>query len=73
MKSHAVPAVDGFTPEQQFFVSGGQAAGHSMTLEAQRELVSHDPHSVPKFRVIGPLSNSPQFQQAFSRNAAAAM
>ena len=73
MQIHPVPAVDGFTPEQQFFISWGQAAGHAMRLEAQRELVSNDPHPVPKFRVIGPLSNSPDFQQAFSCKAAAPM
>jgi putative endopeptidase len=66
MQTHPVPAVDGFTPEQQFFISWGQTSGHAMRLEAQRQLVKGDPHPVPKFRVIGPLSNTPEFQQAFS-------
>jgi endothelin-converting enzyme/putative endopeptidase len=44
-----------------------------MRLEAQRQLVSGDPHPVPKFRVIGPFSNTPEFQQAFSCKAGAAM
>jgi putative endopeptidase len=73
MRTHPVPVVDGFTPEQQFFISWGQASGKSMTLEAQRRLVSGDPHPTPKFQVIGPLSNSPEFQQAFSCPAASAM
>jgi putative endopeptidase len=66
MQTHPVPVVDGFTPEQQFFISWGQTSGHAMRLEAQRQLVKGDSHPVPKFRVIGPLSNTPEFQQAFS-------
>lgn len=73
MKTHPVATVDGFTPEQQFFISWGQSAGAAMRLEAQRQLVSADPHPVPKFRVVGPLSNSPEFQRAFSCEASANM
>jgi putative endopeptidase len=73
MRTHPVPVVDGFTPEQQFFISWGQTSGAAMRKEAQRQLVSSDPHPVPKFRVIGPLSNSREFQQAFSCQASAQM
>ncbi len=73
MQSHPVPVLDGFTPEQQFFISWGQSSGAAMRIEAQRQLISDDPHPVPKFRVIGPLSNSPEFRQAFACKAAAVM
>jgi putative endopeptidase len=73
MQTHPVARVDGFSPEQQFFISWGQTAGHAMRLEAQRQLVKGDPHPVPKFRVLGPLSNTPQFQQAFSCRVGAPM
>ena len=73
MQAHPVPVIDGFTPEQQFFISWGQTSGHAMRLEAQRQLVRGDPHPVPKFRVIGPLSNTEEFQQAFSCTAGAPM
>ncbi len=73
MASHPIPALDGFTPEQQFFIAWGQTTGAAMRIEAQRKLVSGDPHPVPKFRVIGPLSNTPEFQQAFSCKAGSAM
>jgi putative endopeptidase len=73
MQTQPVPMVDGFTPEQQFFISWGQTTGHAMRLEAQRQLVNGDPHPVPKFRVLGPLSNTPEFQQAFSCQAGAPM
>jgi putative endopeptidase len=42
-------------------------------LEAQRKIVKTDTHPVPRFRVIGPLVNLPQFQQAFSCKAGAPM
>jgi putative endopeptidase len=35
--------------------------------------VQGDPHPIGKFRVIGPLSNLPEFQKAFSCPAGAAM
>jgi len=73
MRRHPLPNIDGFTPEQQFFISWGQNTGAAMRLEAQRQRVSADPHPVPKFRVIGPLSNSPEFQQAFACKAGAEM
>jgi putative endopeptidase len=44
-----------------------------MRMEAQRQLVRGDPHPVPKFRVVGPLSNTPEFQQAFACQAGAPM
>src|SRR4029077_8588093 len=73
MQTHPVPTLDGFTPEQQFFISWGQTSGHAMRLEAQRQLIKSDPHPVPKFRVIGPFSDTPEFQKAFSCQAGAAM
>lgn len=73
MQTHPLPMLDGFTPEQQFFISWGQTSGHAMRLEAQRQLIKSDPHPVAKFRVIGPLSNTPEFQKAFSCPAGAAM
>ncbi|MBV9345191.1 MAG: M13 family metallopeptidase [Gammaproteobacteria bacterium] len=70
---HPLPVIDGFTPVQQFFISWGQSAGGAMRLEAQRELVRADPHPVPKFRVIGPLSDTAEFAQAFACKAEAPM
>lgn len=68
-----VPVVDGFTAEQQFFVSWGQYRGEAISPEAQRQAVKTDPHPVPKFRVIAPLANSPEFQQAFACRPGAEM
>jgi putative endopeptidase len=65
--------IDGFTPEQQFFIAWGQFRGDEIRIEAQRLMLQSDPHPVAKFRVIGPLSNLPEFQQAWSCKADAAM
>jgi putative endopeptidase len=73
MKTRPVPTIDGFTPAQQFFLAWGQFRGEAVRLETQREIVQGDPHPVPKFRVIGPLSNLPEFQEAFSCKAGAPM
>jgi endothelin-converting enzyme/putative endopeptidase len=67
------PDVDGFTPEQQFFIAWGQARGDAIRPETQRTMVQSDPHPIAKFRVIGPLSNIPEFGQAFSCKASSPM
>jgi endothelin-converting enzyme/putative endopeptidase len=65
--------IDGFTPEQQFFISWGQWRGDAIRPETQRTMVQGDPHPIAKYRVIGPLSNLPAFQEAFSCKADAPM
>jgi putative endopeptidase len=66
METHPVPVVDGYTPEQQFFISYAHFRGAATRAEAQRQMVASDIHPVARFRVIGTLSNLPEFQQAFS-------
>lgn len=65
--------IDGFTPEQQFFIAWGQFRGDEIRPEAQRLMVQTDPHPIAKYRVIGPLSNLPEFQKAWSCKADAPM
>ncbi|HUE43836.1 MAG TPA: M13 family metallopeptidase [Candidatus Sulfotelmatobacter sp.] len=64
---------EGFTPEQQFFISWGQSRGDEIRPDAQRQFVLTNPHPVSKYRVLGPLSNLPEFQKAFSCKAGDAM
>ena len=73
MQRHPVPVIDGLSPEQQFFIAWGQYRGAAESIELQRQMVKGDPHPTAKYRVIGPLSNSPEFQQAFACNAGSAM
>ena len=60
-----LPTIDGFTPDQQFFIAWGQFRGDAIRPEAARTMAQGDPHPIGKFRVIGPLSNLPEFQKAF--------
>ncbi|MBX7041367.1 MAG: M13 family metallopeptidase [Ignavibacteria bacterium] len=57
--------IDGFTPEQRFFLSHSQIWRGNMRPERLRTLVQTDPHSPNEFRVIGPLSNMEEFMNAF--------
>jgi len=66
-------AIDGFSPDQQFFIAWGQFRGDAIRPETQRLMVQGDPHPIAKYRVIGPVSNMPQFQQAFSCKAGSPM
>jgi putative endopeptidase len=59
-------AIDGFTPEQRYFLAYAQARLSVLRPEAARVQVATDPHSPGRFRVNGPLSNMPEFAQAFS-------
>jgi endothelin-converting enzyme/putative endopeptidase len=68
-----LPEVGGFTPDQQFFIAWGQFRGDEVRPEFARTMVQGDPHPVAKYRVIGPLSNLPEFQRAFSCPADAPM
>lgn len=57
--------IDGFTPEQRFFLGFAQVWCGSMTDEQKRLRALTDPHSPGKYRVNGTLSNSPEFYKAF--------
>jgi putative endopeptidase len=67
------PALGGFTPEQQFFIAWGRFRGASESLDLQRRMMTSDSHPTARYRVIGPPSNMPEFQQAFSCQAASPM
>jgi endothelin-converting enzyme/putative endopeptidase len=67
------PTIDGFTPEQQFFIAWGQFRGDEVRPEFARTMVQGDPHPVAKYRVIGSVSNLPEFQQAFQCKAGSPM
>jgi len=58
--------VDGFTPEQRFFLGFGQVWCDNRREEFSKQMVTLDPHSPDKFRVNGVVQNMPEFQKAFS-------
>src|SRR5215471_697324 len=65
--------IDGFTPEQRFFLGYARGWATSARPQLERLLVTVDPHPLPRFRVNGPLSNMPEFAAAFQCKAGDAM
>jgi putative endopeptidase len=59
------PKIDGFTPEQRFFLAWAQIWRGLSRPEAQIQQVKTDAHSPGKWRVDGPLSNMPEFKAAW--------
>ncbi|HEY6805408.1 MAG TPA: M13 family metallopeptidase [Pyrinomonadaceae bacterium] len=57
--------IDGYTPEQRFFLAYAHNWATNMRPEYARFIVNQDPHPLAKFRANGPLSNMPQFAEAF--------
>jgi predicted metalloendopeptidase len=57
---------DGFTAEQRFFLSYAQSWHFRARDEAARMRAMTDPHAPARFRVNVPLSNLPEFHEAFA-------
>ena len=62
----AAKKIDGFTPDQRFFLSWATVWRNNIRPEMLRMRLVTDPHSPGRYRVIGPLSNLPEFQKAFN-------
>lgn len=58
--------IDGFTPEQRFFLGYAQAWRLVNRPESMRTRITTDPHSPEEFRVNGPLANFDPFYKAFN-------
>lgn len=66
LKGKNINLIDGFTPEQRFFLAFSQVWKANVTPEELRLQVNTDPHSPGKFRVLGPMSNMTEFMNAFN-------
>jgi putative endopeptidase len=74
LEGKTVPtAIDGFTPDQRFFLGWAQVWAGSTRAERMRVIVNTDPHPVDRFRVNAPMSNIPAFARAFGCSANSAM
>ena len=58
--------IDGFTPDQRFFLGFSQVWRGNITNQSEALRIKTDPHAPGKWRVIGPLSNNPDFYKAFN-------
>lgn len=57
--------IDGFTPEQRFFLAFAQVWRQNIRPKAQMRRLKEDVHSPGRFRTDGPVSNMPEFYKAF--------
>ena len=57
--------IDGFTPEQRFFLGWGQVWCTNQRDEIRRMYAQTDPHSPGEWRVNGTVANMPEFWKAF--------
>jgi len=64
-QSRAGKSIDGFTPEQRFFLGYAQIWRSNQRPEAMRQQIQTDPHSPGEYRTNGPLQNMPEFHAAF--------
>ncbi|MGO9239315.1 MAG: M13 family metallopeptidase [Bryobacteraceae bacterium] len=58
--------IDGFTPEQRYFIGMAQWACGDARPEMKREWALTDPHSPLEYRINGVVSDMPEFASAFS-------
>jgi putative endopeptidase len=65
--------IDGFTPDQQFFLGAAHVWAYNVRPAEARRRVTIDVHAPPLYRVNGTLANLPQFQEAFQIPAGSPM
>jgi putative endopeptidase len=66
LKEKPQPKIDGYTPEQRFFLGWGQVWCQNVRPEMSRMLVQVDPHSPGRERVNGVVQSMPEFRNAFA-------
>ncbi len=67
------PKIDGFTPQQRFFLGYAQVWCQNVRPEAARMRAQIDPHSDGRDRVNGVVGNMPEFGEAFACHAGQSM
>ena len=65
--------IDGYTPDQRFFLNFARIWRGSILPKRQEVLLNVDPHAPAQFRAIGAPSNMPAFSEAFKCKAGDAM
>lgn len=64
-KEHPLKTIDGFTPEQRFFIAYAGVWGQNITEQEIRNRVKRDPHALGEWRVNGALPHIQAFYDAF--------
>jgi predicted metalloendopeptidase len=69
LKDKPQEKIDGYTPEQRFFLSYAQQWRSRYRIERERLMLATDSHSPPRYRVSGVIVHMPEFARAFSCDA----
>ena len=69
----ALQPIEGFTPDQRFFIGYAQWACENIRPESERLQAKTDPHSPGRYRVNGLVVNMPEFERAFACHRGQAM
>ena len=64
-KGQTLEPLEGFTPEQRFFIGFAQWDCSNERPEDLRLRATVDPHSPPRYRINGVVANMPEFARAF--------
>jgi putative endopeptidase len=70
---HSQERVDGYTPEQRFFLGWAQWRCMNVTEQKARQLARIDPHAPGRWRVNGVVSNMSAFANAYACKSGDAM
>lgn len=73
LKGKTVEPIDGFTPEQRFFIAYSRVWGQNITEQEMIRLTNIDPHSLGEYRVNQTLRNLEAFFTAFNIQQGAKM
>ena len=65
LKNASAQSINGYTPQQRFFLAYSQVWCQNVTDQEARKRALTDPHSPGQWRVNGAVQNSAAFQQAF--------
>jgi putative endopeptidase len=71
--AEAARRIDGYTPDQRFFLNFARIWRGSIRPQRQEVLLNVDPHAPAQYRAIGAPSNMPAFAQAFECKAGSPM
>ena len=64
--SKETKSIDGFTPDQRFYLAYAHVWAQNIRDKEILRRTKEDPHSLGKYRVLGPLKNVPEFHDAFN-------
>ena len=65
LQNKPAPVIDNLTGDQRFYLSWAQCWRSKIREAEAHKRIATDPHSPPRFRIIGSLSKLPTFHDAF--------